>query len=249
MFDKTVHAFITQLNKESRGKTPTSGTIYVATQYPAWKVKVMETLRVKHAEGLMTFVKQEDMKTEELKAQWKAVIIDLMKDPELRSYGKKVGPFAAFKRDEGVTAGVSALDNKVLFDEHALICEHLPYLKDKMKIDLQVSHADALLSPAHQRVAAEAEPRQPTLALDFGSSVKKHQQTIETEKKTPIEDLKELNAHLSTRSYFEGGPKPSHADLAQFKVTPFNFSSKEFPHVGRWYRHIASFTATQTSKW
>merc|ERR1712137_1259238 len=151
-----------------------------ATQYPAWKVKVLDVLREKHEQGL--------------------------------------------------------------------ISEHLPYLKDKMNIDIQVSHQDTLLSSTHQRVAAEAEPRQPTLALDFGA-VKKQGQTIETKKNTPIEDLKELNAHLSTRSYFEGGPKPSHADLAQFKVTPFNFSSKEFPHVGRWFRHIASFTATQTSKW
>merc|ERR1712137_1311719 len=39
---------------------------------------------------------------------------------------------------------------------------------------------------------------------------------------TPITDMKKLDEHFSTRSYFEGGAKPTVGDVAQFQATPLN---------------------------
>ena len=44
-----------------------------------------------------------------------------------------------------------------------------------------------------------------------------------------ITDLRKLNEHLSTRSYFGGGHKPSQADVAQLAATPDNISCEQFP--------------------
>ncbi|KAL1410579.1 Translation elongation factor 1 beta [Vanrija albida] len=57
-------------------------------------------------------------------------------------------------------------------------------------------------------------------------------------------DAKELEQHLSTRSYIDGNA-PSSADVAVFETVKLSGLSG-FPHTARWYKHIASY-AGETS--
>jgi len=55
-------------------------------------------------------------------------------------------------------------------------------------------------------------------------------------------DLKQLEEHLSTRSYVEGYT-PSQADVGVFTSLKTAPSASEYPHVARWYEHIKSWEA------
>ncbi|XP_059622388.1 probable elongation factor 1-beta [Phlebotomus argentipes] len=59
--------------------------------------------------------------------------------------------------------------------------------------------------------------------------------------------LGELNKHLAANSYVVGYT-PSKADLSVFEALGSNPGEK-FVHVQRWYRHIASYTPAERSKW
>jgi len=50
-----------------------------------------------------------------------------------------------------------------------------------------------------------------------------------------------LNSWLTTRSYIVGY-SPSQADVATFKALKSAPESAKYPHVARWYKHIASWT-------
>ena len=54
----------------------------------------------------------------------------------------------------------------------------------------------------------------------------------------------ELDKHLSTRTYYEGGDTPTDEDLSQLCATRC-VSGDEFPHVARWQSHIVDLTLTK----
>jgi len=56
--------------------------------------------------------------------------------------------------------------------------------------------------------------------------------------------LTALNAHLTTRSYIQGYSAGS-ADVETYTQVANNVDHVKFPHVVRWYHHIASFTLQQ----
>jgi len=53
-------------------------------------------------------------------------------------------------------------------------------------------------------------------------------------------DIKQLEEHLTTRSYIQGY-EPSQADVGVFSALKSAPPAGEFPHVARWYEHIASW--------
>jgi len=55
-------------------------------------------------------------------------------------------------------------------------------------------------------------------------------------------DLKQLEEHLTTRSYVEGYT-PSQADVGVYTALKTPPSSAEYPHSARWYTHIKSWEA------
>ncbi len=59
--------------------------------------------------------------------------------------------------------------------------------------------------------------------------------------------LKELDAHLASRSYV-GGFTPSQADIAVFATVKGCIDAKKFANAARWYCHISSFNAAQRSR-
>ncbi|XP_061398674.1 probable elongation factor 1-beta [Musca vetustissima] len=64
--------------------------------------------------------------------------------------------------------------------------------------------------------------------------------------KTP-QGLKELNEFLADNSYISGY-EPTKADLSVFEALG-KAPSGDFPHALRWYKHIASFDATEKAAW
>jgi len=56
--------------------------------------------------------------------------------------------------------------------------------------------------------------------------------------------LAALNTHLTTRSYVEGYSAGT-ADVETFLLVSNNVDSGKYPHVARWYNHLASFTPQQ----
>uniref|UniRef100_A0A1A9VX73 Translation elongation factor EF1B beta/delta subunit guanine nucleotide exchange domain-containing protein n=1 Tax=Glossina austeni TaxID=7395 RepID=A0A1A9VX73_GLOAU len=59
--------------------------------------------------------------------------------------------------------------------------------------------------------------------------------------------LKELNNFLIDKSYISGY-QPSKADISVFDALD-NVPAGDYPHVQRWYRHIASFDVKEKSVW
>jgi len=55
-------------------------------------------------------------------------------------------------------------------------------------------------------------------------------------------DLKQLEEHLTTRSYIDGY-EPSQSDVGVYKALGSAPSSTEYPHAARWYKHITSWEA------
>lgn len=95
--------------------------------------------------------------SEEAKAQWKECMQDLMQDASLKPFGKQLGPFAAFKRDEAAALGVGCLDATVPFDELALLRESVEYLKDKLGMDVDIVLAEQPKEgKEHQEAASQA---------------------------------------------------------------------------------------------
>lgn len=271
MFDTVPHEF--QKLKDKIGK-PAAAVVYVATDFPAWKVSVLKTMREKHQAGALTLVGQEEMKTNQVAAdQWKDIIKQLMQDPELKKFGKHVGPFAAFKRDEAADQGVGALDATVPFDEASLMKEHIPYLAAKLSLEVSTGMAESPLDPSHADAASQGQPGKPSVFFSGGEAAAKPSKGggggggAAKAKAAPgspmaapkakgkaaagtIADLGALNTHLSTRSYFEGGNGPTAADEAQLSAMPSTgVSAEQFPHVDRWLRHVKYFSPAQRAKW
>jgi len=59
--------------------------------------------------------------------------------------------------------------------------------------------------------------------------------------------LAKLNSHLATRSYVEGYT-PGQADVETYHKVLNTVSAAKYPHVSRWYLHMASFTNQQRSR-
>ena len=56
----------------------------------------------------------------------------------------------------------------------------------------------------------------------------------------PRKDPDALNDYLSTRSFLLGGPEPSSLDAEVFgSIGSPDYSQR--PHLGRWFRHLASY--------
>mmetsp|Transcript_128627 Transcript_128627/g.274463 ORF Transcript_128627/g.274463 Transcript_128627/m.274463 type:complete len:1285 (-) Transcript_128627:164-4018(-) len=274
MYDTVPHDFIKLLEKASKQGDAKAATVYVAKDFPDWKVAVLEQLRRKHAAGQLPLVSPEDMKQDETaKAQWKEIMTSLMQDAKLKPMAKHLGPFAAFKRDEAVTLGISALDATVPFDEKALLGENVEYLKDKLKMDVTVALVEELQSPDHKESASTAQPGKPAVhflieggagkagggkapkataggdAKASGGAPQKGGGKAAGAAVAIISDLKKLDEHLSTRSYIEGGPTPTASDARQLTATPGNVDGEKFPHVARWRSHINFFPAERRAKW
>jgi leucyl-tRNA synthetase len=168
MYEKVPHDFIKLQEKAEKSSKPpgkaVASTVYVAKVYPEWKVTVLAKLRARLASGELPLIAQDELqKDDKAKTQWKAVMQELMQDAALKPVSKHVGPFAAFKRDEAVQFGASALDASVPFDELALVKENVEYLKDKLKVDMAVLLVDDCTDPAHKDAAATAQPGAPAI--------------------------------------------------------------------------------------
>ncbi|CAN7997530.1 unnamed protein product [Ixodes hexagonus] len=61
--------------------------------------------------------------------------------------------------------------------------------------------------------------------------------------------LKAFNEHLTTRSYVEGYQPSQHDVLAYKSLKELTLapSSEDYPHVARWFKHLASFSAKEHS--
>jgi leucyl-tRNA synthetase len=261
VFDKLPHHFIKLLEKCSKNGRPTDATVYIADSFPEWKVSVLEKLRASHAKGVFPMVTADNMKDNDVaKGQWKDIVTELMSDPALKPFGKHVGPFAAFKRDEAAVSGISALDGKLGFDEMSLLRENAKYIGHKLGMPVTVKSV-AEAPAAQQDKAKEAQPGAPAVVfagVDTGSAkgaaAGKQSGASGAKAAAPaangvggapakftgklIKDLKALDSHLSERSYFEGGAAATEADFAQLAATPSAGSSDEFPHVKRWHNHM-----------
>jgi leucyl-tRNA synthetase len=268
VFNKVSHDLIKLRDKVGK---PESAVIYVAKNFPDWKVAVLKLMRDRLAAGQLKLVGQDAIKNDAVASeQWKDIIKVLMSDPELKKFGKHVGPFAAFKRDEAAEFGADALNASVPFDEMKLLTEHIPFLKAKLMLEVSVCEATQP-QDGHADAAGNAQPGKPGVYYSGGAPAAKAKPAKSggggdakggAPKAAPkastkggstagtITDLKALNSHLSTRSYFEGGYKPTAADAAQLAAMPKQaITVEEFPHVLRWCNHIKSFTDAQRSKW
>merc|ERR1712217_339770 len=116
----------------------------------------------------MPLVTQDTM-DDEAKKLWKDIMAELMKDPMLKPFGKHVGPFAAFKRDEAAGIGVGALDASVPFDELALLKENSLYLVDKLKVNVDVAYAEELKDASHKDSASNAQPGTPAVHFSISN--------------------------------------------------------------------------------
>lgn len=163
IFKDAVNDLVTSREKASKKEKPTEGVIYVAKSFPEWKVSVLEKMRAKHAEGKLPTVSPDDMKKDKVaKEQWSDLVKEIMADPTLKPFGKFIGPFAGFKRDEVHSLGDSALASSVPFDEMALVSEHAPYLKDKLGLVVTVKFAEEAPS-GHEATSKQAQPGQPAV--------------------------------------------------------------------------------------
>lgn len=278
IFDKVKTQFFSLKTKASKNGVPTAATVYVAKEFAPWKVKVLAQLRAIHAKGELPLSSAEEFnKSDVAKAQWKAVIGDLMKDPELKPFGKFLGPFAAFKRDECYMLGESALSASALFDEMTLLKEMRGYVGDKLEVEVEVRLAEDVKSKEHADAAAQAQPGQPGIFFygsagggGGGAPKAKAKAAGKAEAKAagkpagkaapggkssstssaPIKDLKAFNEHMTTRSYFEGGGLPTAADRGQLEALPKgDMVAEQYPHAARWQRHMLSFKKFQRDSW
>jgi len=247
--------------------------VYVAKTYPEWKISVLKLLRDRNAAGKLPLVSQDDMKSDETaKAQWKDIMAALMADASLKPFGKHLGPFAAFKREEASVLGGSALEANLPFDELALLKENVEYLKDKIKMEVKIALAEEPLDASHADAAGQAQPGKPAIhyIIAAGSApagggkaggggkakaapAKDTAAAAAKAKPKPagntIADVGKLNEHLSTRSYMDGGCQPSSLDAAQLGVVPAKVDAEKHTHVDRWYKHISFFNPTQRASW
>jgi len=274
MFDTVPHDMTKSRDKSAeKGGKPSSAVVYVAAKFPDWKVSVLKSMRDAHKAGKLQLIPQEELKANPAAADdWKNIVKGLMSDPELKKFGKHLGPFAAFKRDEAAEHGVGALDATVPFDEIKLMKEHVAYLKAKLSMEVTVVAAESPADPAHADKAAEAQPGKPSALYAGGVPAAKAKPAAKSGGGKPggggapgspkaapakprstagtIADLKALNAHLVERSYIEGGSAPTGADDSQLSVTGAStVSAEQFPHVDRWLRHMKHFTPAQRAKW
>lgn len=238
--------FINLKTKASKNGVPTEATLYVAKEYPAWKVAVLAKLRARHAKKELPLLDQEEFnKSDEAKAQWKAIMGELMSDKDLKPFAKHLGPFAAFKRDEATVLGAeSALSASALFDEHKILTEMQHYLKDKLDCSIEVRMAEDPKAKEHAEAASQAQPGKPSVYFSGGSgaapkakakaagkakAAPQSANSSSTSKvspaafvgvavlatKAPITDMKAFNDYISTRGYFEAGGQPTAADRTQ----------------------------------
>jgi len=164
MLNKVPHDFIKLLEKASKNGKPEQATVYVAKRYPDWKVKVLSKLREYHSKSALPLVTPDEMKSnDKAKEQWKAVMTDILSDASLKPFGKHLGPFAAFKRDEAAALGDSALSDESPFDEWALISEFVEYLQDKLGLKVDVASSESPAAPEHKDAATTAQPGKPAV--------------------------------------------------------------------------------------
>jgi len=268
IYDKVPHDLIKLCEKASKAARPSLATVYVARDFPEWKVLVLSLLRDFHARGKLPLVTQDALKDDEAaKGDWKDVMQALMQEPSLKSVAKHVGPFAAFKRDEAAQSGICALDAALPFDEMALLAEHVEYLQDKLRMPVILASSAEPVEPDHKDAASTAQPGKPAVHYKVdsnsvapgsiaasggkatGSSKPSSAKPSSGHQSSTITDMKKLDEYLSARSYYEAGPGPTEADVAQFMVTPANVDAEQFPHVVRWYHHISFFTPAQWARW
>ncbi|CAJ1381610.1 unnamed protein product [Effrenium voratum] len=208
IFNKVPHDFIKLQEKASKSGTAKSAVVYVAKEFPEWKKTVLAKLMSCHSEGKLPLIAQEEMKANpQASAQWKEIMTLLMQDASLKPFGKHLGPFAAFKRDEAAAFGVSALDASLPFDELALIKENVAYLQQKLQVSVEVRAADSPASPEHQDAATNAQPGKPGIHFlveggKAGGGKAKAAQPAAKSGGAPkaMTDMTELNKHLESRT-------------------------------------------------
>jgi leucyl-tRNA synthetase len=263
LFDKVPHDFTLLLKKATaKGGTCKSATIFVAAEFPEWKVKVLSELTSRFEAGALPLVGQDELKSDKQAADcWKKIMQDLMQDPALKPFGKHLGPFAAFKRDEVASFGGSALSPKAPFEELSLIQDHIAFMENRIGIPtgtLSVRMAGQA-ADEHREKAGEAQPLKPSIVFELDSApaaagkLGAGKKPADAGKKladsckkpgdfVPITDMKKLNEALGTKSYMEGGHKASAADFEQFKVIATQARLAEHPHVERWAKHIKALS-------
>jgi len=138
-------------------------------------------------------------------------------------------------------------------------------------MDVEILFAESPKGPEHQDAATQAQPGKPAVffaggggaAPAGGKAAKGGGGGCEAKAKSAgskpaaggkavavMKDLKALNDHLSTRSYFEDGPRPTAADNAQLAALPGgDVDEDKYPHVARWQRHIGFFKPEVRAKW
>lgn len=256
LFDKAPHDFTLLLKKSTaKGGTPKNATIYVASEFPEWKKKVLDVLSAKMNAGKLPLLTQDELKADKDAAEaWKKIMQDLLQDPTMKPFGKHLGPFAAFKRDEAAASGKSALSPQAPFDELQLVQEHIAYLESRVGLpadSLSVKMAkDA--SGNHADKAGEAQPLKPAIVFDIASTGSTGAGSTGAGPTgagrgktsfTPVSDLKALDTKLSTLSYIEGGHQASQADFMQLEaISSLASKVEDHPHVARWAKHIKALS-------
>eukprot|EP00088_Acartia_fossae_P002624 TRINITY_DN1108_c1_g1_i3.p1 TRINITY_DN1108_c1_g1~~TRINITY_DN1108_c1_g1_i3.p1 ORF type:complete len:1178 (+),score=353.43 TRINITY_DN1108_c1_g1_i3:49-3582(+) len=134
-------------------EAPTHCTVYVAKSYPAWQCTVLDTMRDMHNKGV---------------TDKKALSVEMGKKAELKKYMKRVMPFVAFMQDKVESAGVSALDTSLPWDEMEVLQKN----KDYILSSLQLEGCDLAPSSELGEKGEDCRPGQPQIVFRTEASVK-----------------------------------------------------------------------------
>ena len=158
-FQATVHDFRMTLiaqNKPKKGKKapadapkpakPTTATVWVAREYPAWQRAIADALAELHAaEG----------KLPDKGAALKAI----KTKPEVQPHMKKAMPFVAKLVDTATTQGSDALKLELAFDEQRVLEDNVEYLR--RTLELQTIDIKPLADCGDNKVVDRALPLKP----------------------------------------------------------------------------------------
>jgi len=100
---------------------PTHAKIFVARSYPPWQCVVLDTLREMYGQGATPDNKQ--------------ISVELGKKQELKKFMKKVMPFVAFTKDRVASAGLSALDTSLQWDERELLTQNIGFITSSLGLE------------------------------------------------------------------------------------------------------------------
>ena len=103
-------------------KSVSEATIVVASEFVGWRAICLGILAESYDGANKTFPPVPDILA-------KVKSSELAADANFKNVMKMVMPFIKFKMDEANLAGASALNTKLMFDEHAVLTENIDFIK------------------------------------------------------------------------------------------------------------------------